>query len=122
MTPLHYQLAQEASAHLSVSEDNRLIIWLGSVSERMYSILLEQVDWPLLTVDEKTAHAATEKHVPVIEKVDSGYKAAIGSTLHPMEEKHYIEWIELLADDKAYRQILNTGDAPRQYSVWRLIP
>ena len=67
---------------------------------------------PMELLDEKTADAATEKHVPVIEKIDGGYKVTVGSTLHPMEEKHYIEWIELLADGKAYRQFLNPGDAP----------
>ena len=67
---------------------------------------------PMELLDEKTADAATEKHVPVIEKIDGGYKVTVGSTLHPMEEKHYIEWIELLADGKAYRQFLNPGDTP----------
>jgi len=59
-----------------------------------------------------TVDAAKEKHVPVIEKVDGGYKVTVGSVPHPMEEKHYIEWIELLADGKAYRQFLKPGDAP----------
>jgi len=68
---------------------------------------------PMELLDEKTADATTEKHVPVIEKIDGGCKVTVGSTLHPMEEKHYIEWIELLADGKAYRQFLNPGDAPQ---------
>ena len=63
-------------------------------------------------LDEKTADATTEKHVPVIEKIEVGYKVKVGSVPHPMEEKHLIEWIELLADGKAYRQFLNPGDAP----------
>ena len=67
---------------------------------------------PMELLDEKTADAATEKHVPVIEKITCGYKVTVGSPLHPMEEKHYIEWIELLADGRAYRQFLNPGDAP----------
>ncbi len=67
---------------------------------------------PMELLDEKEADAATEKHVPVMQKIDGGYKITVGSTLHPMEEKHYIEWIELLADGKAYRQFLNPGDAP----------
>ena len=67
---------------------------------------------PMNRLAEKTADAATEKHVPMIEKIDGGYKVTVGSTLHPMEEKHYIEWIELLADGKAYRQFLSPGDAP----------
>jgi len=63
-------------------------------------------------LDEKTADASTEKHVPVIEKSSEGYTITVGSTLHPMEEKHYIEWIELIADGKSYRQYLKPGDKP----------
>ena len=47
-----------------------------------------------------------------ITKIDGGYKVVVGSTAHPMEEKHWIEWIELIADGKVYRQDLNPGDAP----------
>jgi len=65
--------------------------------------------------DEQTADTSTEKHVPVIEKTAEGIKVTVGSTLHPMMEKHYIEWIELLADGKAYRQFLNPGDAPEAF-------
>ena len=61
---------------------------------------------------ENTVDAAREKHVPVIEKVEGGYKVKVGSVSHPMEENHYIEWIELLANGKAYRQFLSPGDAP----------
>ena len=59
-----------------------------------------------------TVDAAREKHVPVIEKTATGLKVKVGSVPHPMEEKHYIEWIELIADGRAYRQFLNPGDAP----------
>jgi superoxide reductase len=61
---------------------------------------------------ENTVDAAQEKHVPVIEKIDGGYKVSVGSVAHPMEDKHYIEWIELIAGNTAYRQFLNPGDAP----------
>ena len=61
---------------------------------------------------ENTVDAAKEKHVPVIEVGDGFVKVTIGSVVHPMEEKHYIEWIELIADGKAYRQFLKPGDAP----------
>lgn len=64
-------------------------------------------------LDEKTADATTEKHVPVIEKTSDGIEVRVGSVAHPMEEKHYIEWIELLADGKIYRQWLAPGSAPR---------
>ena len=61
-------------------------------------------------LSENTVDAAKEKHVPVIEKIAGGFKVTVGSVAHPMEEKHYIEWIELLADGKAYRQFLKPGE------------
>src|SRR5210317_2270776 len=66
---------------------------------------------PMTQLKENTTDAAQEKHVPVIEKIDGGYKVTVGSVAHPMEDKHYIEWIELIAGDTAYRQFLNPGDA-----------
>ena len=63
--------------------------------------------------EEKTADTTTEKHVPYIEKIDGGYKVRIGeSTEHPMTEEHYIEWIELIVDDKVYREHLKQGNKP----------
>ncbi len=67
---------------------------------------------PMRLQDENTTDAAQEKHVPVIEKTGEGFKVKVGSAAHPMENKHYIEWIELLADGKAYHQFLNPGEAP----------
>jgi superoxide reductase len=67
---------------------------------------------PMKKMTENTVDAAREKHVPVIEKIDGGYKVRVGSVEHPMEEKHYIEWIELLADGRAYRQFLKPGTKP----------
>ena len=61
---------------------------------------------------ENTVDAAKEKHVPVIEKIDGGYKVVVGSTLHPMEEKHFIEWIQLVSGDASIRAFLKPGDAP----------
>ena len=67
---------------------------------------------PMVLVTANTVDAAREKHVPVIEKTEDGYKVKVGSVAHPMEEKHYIEWIELIADGRAYRQFLEPGQAP----------
>jgi superoxide reductase len=61
---------------------------------------------------ENTVDAAKEKHVPVIEKTAAGFKIMVGSVAHPMEQSHYIEWIEVIADGKSYRQFLNPGEAP----------
>lgn len=69
-------------------------------------------DADMMLLEEQTADAATEKHVPVVEKVDGGFKVTVGSVPHPMVKDHYIEWIEVIADGKAYRQFLSPGDAP----------
>ncbi len=67
---------------------------------------------PMKLMDEQTADMSKEKHVPVVEKTDKGFKVTVGSTLHPMEEKHYIEWIELQAGGKVYREFLEPGAEP----------
>jgi superoxide reductase len=61
---------------------------------------------------ENTKEASKEKHVPVLERSASGYKVKVGAVPHPMEEKHYIEWIELVAGDTLHCAFLKPGDAP----------
>ena len=67
---------------------------------------------PMKLFKENTVEAALEKHVPVLEETEEGMKVKIGSAAHPMEEKHYIEWVEVIADGKAYRQFLKPGGNP----------
>ncbi len=67
---------------------------------------------PMKLMVENTVDASKEKHVPVIEKIAGGVKVLVGGVPHPMETKHWIEWIEIIADGKVYRQFLNPGDAP----------
>lgn len=67
---------------------------------------------PMTLYEENTVEAAVEKHVPVVEKIDGGYKVKVGDVAHPMGEDHYIEWIEIIAGKKAYREFLDPGDAP----------
>ena len=69
-------------------------------------------DQPMELLEEKTEDQGLEKHVPVIEKTERGFKIKIGSTPHPMEESHYIEWIEIIADGRTYRKFLKPGDKP----------
>lgn len=76
---------------------------------------LQACGHPMKKLDENTVDAAKEKHVPVIEKTEGGYKVKVGSVPHPMEEKHYIVWIELIADGKSYFQYLNPGEAPEAF-------
>ncbi len=61
---------------------------------------------------EGTTDAAVEKHVPAVEKVAEGFKVRVGEVAHPMEEKHYIEFIELIVDGKVCRRYLNPGELP----------
>lgn len=67
---------------------------------------------PMTHMDEKTADSATEKHVPVIEKIEGGYKVTVGSTLHPMTAEHYIQWVELITEYGVLTAFLNPGDDP----------
>lgn len=67
---------------------------------------------PMSLYEEKKVDAAKERHFPVIEKIPSGFKVRVGSVAHPMEKRHYVEWIELVADGSCYRQFLEPGDTP----------
>jgi len=97
---------------------NRLQIYKCEVCGNIVEVLHEGAGelvccgQPMILREENTVDAAKEKHVPVVEKTADGTRVKVGSVAHPMEEKHYIEWIEIIADGKAYRQFLNPGDAP----------
>ena len=64
---------------------------------------------PMELKQEKTEN---KKHVPIIEKIDNGFKIKIGVVEHPMEETHHIEWIEIIANDKIYKKYLKPGQKP----------
>jgi superoxide reductase len=67
---------------------------------------------PMELLTEKSEDIGMEKHVPVIELTDKGIKVKIGSIEHPMEEKHYIQWIEVISNGKSYKQFLKPGMKP----------
>ena len=67
---------------------------------------------PMTLFKENTTDEAKEKHVPVVEKSGDTVTVKVGSVAHPMEEKHYIEWVEIIADGEVYRQFLSPGEAP----------
>ncbi len=67
---------------------------------------------PMTLLNENTVDASREKHVPQVEKIEGGFRVKVGSVAHPMEEKHYIEWIELIAGNKIYRKHLKPGEVP----------
>lgn len=55
---------------------------------------------------------AFEKHVPVVEVNGSNVNVKCGEVIHPMEEKHYIEFIVLETDKGNYIKYLNPGVDP----------
>jgi superoxide reductase len=67
---------------------------------------------PMELLKAKTKDEGQEKHMPVMEKKAGKILVKVGSVPHPMEEKHHIEWIEVLADGKAYRVFLKPGGKP----------
>ena len=95
---------------------NRLEVYkcglCGNIIEVMHtgagSLVCCGADMQLMT--ENSVDAATEKHVPVIEVAADSVTVKVGSVSHPMESSHYIEWIELVADDQVYRKYLTPGE------------
>lgn len=67
---------------------------------------------PMEKLEAKTEDAGEEKHVPVVEEIDDGIKVKVGTVKHPMEEKHYIKFIEVLTKEKVYRVELKPGQVP----------
>jgi len=67
----------------------------------------------MVHMPEQTADSSTEKHVPIIEKVNGGFDVTVGSTPHPMLESHWIQWIELVVDGQRMLRELMSGDEPR---------
>jgi len=64
-------------------------------------------------LEANSTDAATEKHVPVVTKENGKIHVVVGSTLHPMLQEHYIEWIALVADDKVEFKYLKPGEEPK---------
>lgn len=67
---------------------------------------------PMELLTENSKDAALEKHVPVVEKIDGGYKVTVGAVEHPMLPEHYIVWIELITENKIFRKYLKPGEKP----------
>ena len=67
---------------------------------------------PMVLLKEGVTDAAKEKHVPVAEKTERGLKVKVGAVAHPMEEKHRIQWVELVGENFSCTHFLKPGDAP----------
>lgn len=70
---------------------------------------------PMKQMTENTVDATKEKHVPVIERTAEGVTVKVGSVPHPMAEKHYIQWVELIADGITHRRFLDPDSAPEAF-------
>ena len=70
-------------------------------------------------LEAKSEDQGMEKHVPVIEETANGILVKVGSIPHPMEEQHYIEWIEVITkDDRVQRKHLAVGMKPEaEFSI-----
>ncbi len=86
----------------------------GNIVEMLHGGKGEMIccNQPMKLYKENTTDASIEKHVPVIVVAGKMVNVKVGSIAHPMEESHFIEWIEVVSGDKAYRQFLNPGQAP----------
>ena len=69
---------------------------------------------PMKLLKAGETDGAAEKHVPVLEKTDGGYKVKVGAVPHPSLPEHYIEWIEVICNTcgAVQRKFLKPGDAP----------
>ncbi|CAJ54329.1 Desulfoferrodoxin [Lawsonia intracellularis PHE/MN1-00] len=71
---------------------------------------------PMTLMNDSNTSGAKEKHVPIIENNGSGCKVTVSTVIHPMEEKHWIEWIEIVTIDGHHcKKFLNPGDEPIAY-------
>lgn len=86
----------------------------GNMAEMVHASIGQLVccEQPMELLNEKTKDLGNEKHVPIIEIKKGKVIVKVGSVEHPMEKKHYIEFIEILADDKVYRKQLKPKDKP----------
>jgi len=67
---------------------------------------------PMELLTEKTEDVGLEKHVPVIERVGNKVTVKVGSIPHPMEQKHHIEWVQIITDGGTCRKFLKPGEKP----------
>ena len=67
---------------------------------------------PMSLLREGVTDASKEKHVPAVEKTEKGIRVKVGTVPHPMEEKHWVQWVELVGETFSSTHFLKPGDAP----------
>ena len=69
---------------------------------------------PMNLESEKKEDVGLEKHVPILEKKDSKMIVKVGEIPHPMEEEHFIEWVEVIFQSgRDCKFFLKPGDKPQ---------
>jgi superoxide reductase len=59
-----------------------------------------------------TVEASQEKHLPDVTVSGNIVEVNVGSVDHPMEQVHWIEWVQLVTDRGSQRKFLKPGGAP----------
>ena len=67
----------------------------------------------LTAIKPNTSDGAYEKHVPVVDIDRKRVCVSVGSTLHPMLDTHYIQWIALATDRSVYFRYLKPDTDPK---------
>lgn len=96
----------------NVREVYRCSICGGVVEVLHQGNVMQCCGQPMTLLRENDTDGAREKHVPVVEAVEGGYRVTVGSVEHPMLAEHYIEWIELVTDSHVYRKELKPDEKP----------
>lgn len=70
-------------------------------------------DQDMELLDANTVDASQEKHVPVYANEGGKTKVTVGSDIHPMTDKHFIEWIAVVTDSRIDIEHLKPGMEPK---------
>lgn len=89
-------------------EEKRVWIGLGNMAD---TIVMNGMSWSALKAG--AVDAAKEKHVPAVTRQGNALTVTVGSVIHPMEEKHYIEWIAVVTDTQIDVRYQQPGEEPQ---------
>lgn len=67
---------------------------------------------PMELYEENAVNASKEEHAPKVESAGGGVRVIVGSVPHPMEEAHFIEWIEVIDGPAVFRRFMKPGERP----------
>jgi superoxide reductase len=68
----------------------------------------------MIKMEEKTSEEGNEKHKPILEKNDEGVAVKVSSIPHPMEDSHFIEWVEITTNKGTSKKFLKPGEKPEE--------